>query len=68
MGELTQKERTLLHDLSNELSTVKIGLYLALQKAVEDPKLSKYIKQSDDAVKRAEVLIENYRLDTKESE
>ncbi len=66
MGELSSKERALLHDLSNELSTVKIGLYLALQKVSEDPKVSKYIKQSDDAVKRAEVLIENYRLDTKD--
>ncbi len=68
MSELTQKERALLHDLSNELSTVKIGLYLALQKVSEDPKLTKYIKQSDDAVKRAELLIENYRLNIKNSE
>ncbi len=67
MSELSNKERACLHDLSNELSTVKIGLYLALQKVSEDPKVSKYIKQSDEAIKRAEVLIENYRLNTKEN-
>ena len=55
-------ERVLIHDIINELSIIKMAMFLG-KKKVEDPTLLKYMADSEDAVKKIEDLVQNYRHD-----
>lgn len=60
MQEEKPKDRILLHDISNELSTIKLALYLSQQKETIS-EVKKYLNESENAVKRIEKLIQSYR-------
>ncbi len=55
-------ERELLHEIINELSIIKMAMFLG-KKKVEDPTLLKYMADSEEAVKKIEDLVQNYRND-----
>lgn len=58
--EAKSSDRILLHDISNELSTIKLGLYLSQQKeTVAEAK--KYLVESEKALLKIEDLIQKYR-------
>ncbi len=60
MQEDKPKDRILLHDIANELSTIKLALYLSQQKeTISEAK--KYLNESENAVKKIENLIQLYR-------
>lgn len=53
-------ERKLLHDIVNELAIIKMAMFLGKSKT-EDPTLTKLLVESENAVKKIEGQIQNYR-------
>ena len=53
-------ERKLLHDIVNELAIIKMAMFLGKSKT-EDPNLTKLLVESENAVKKIESQIQNYR-------
>ncbi|MCK6594535.1 MAG: hypothetical protein L6Q33_04985 [Bacteriovoracaceae bacterium] len=60
LKEERPKDRILLHDICNELSTIKLGLYLSMQKE-KISEADRYLKESEKAVQNIENLIQKYR-------
>lgn len=54
------RERKLLHDIVNELSTMKMAMFLG-KKKTEDPVCQKLMGDTEEAIKRVESLIQGYR-------
>lgn len=54
------RERALLHDVINELSVMKMAMFLG-KKKIEDAQAVKYITDTEDSIKRIEKLIQEYR-------
>lgn len=54
------RERKLLHDIVNELSVMKMAMYLG-KKKTEEEACQKLMAETEEAIKRMEELIQKYR-------
>ncbi len=57
---LSEKTRNLLHDLMNELATIKLAMHLARNKS-KDSGLENFFAKSEESIGKIEKMIEAYK-------